>query len=921
MLFYMLHGVYDRSTVNAKKVVVTWPTTIQSLLTKLEATPAPTKLTHWCALYAECDDTHPKLDALSVTRVTSIVFDVDESNGATFQDITDTFDTLGCGYYAWETWQSRPGAVRARVVIPLATPIPISQVGHEWEGIAAELGSTIVVHRGGKGKPMPTEGLVVDKTCCEPSRLHVLPVPGMSNYINTAALRVPTAPSVEVEPGAMAGVPEELGTLNTKVSVPLAEESEVGDSFIEWEADPMQTTLVSQITPEDIVTYSRPSEPGKARCQCPHKDTANTSGSYSAWARFVRGVLYISCTSANHNHPAGMTWAVKQSLGVGEFIYPVPYLRSTSHALVALNQSAQEEGKNDGSKKKRKEAGGDKYRVISFTAPLVTKLYQDGETHDEWWKIEWSHITHHGTHSVVLRRDECGSANKLTERAGRMGLDVNESNKKELTRFFSEFVSHNRARIPVQMTASRLGWFGDSFLMGNTWIAGDDGMMRELVQTPADGTAKLARSYQSVGTLGGWAQGFHKLLAYPMAVVGIMAAVASPLLQRVGCQSFAFEWASGTGTGKTTSMRMAESVFAKPIDCEASWDNTKVGFERKAAFLGHLPMFLDDTKTASESGDRLTQALEWAIYRAVSGEGRGRGKPGGLEASSQWNLVLFSTGEEPIYGLGQSGGARARLLSIQAPPFDALTGGEVSRIVAPIADPMYANYGTLGPAVVQTMTGYSSEVLRGQWAKRRDKWLTYLGSKHSAADRVSSHIAVIDLAGSLIKKTLRDSGVDHPDFDPGEVCRLLADALIEIDQQSGVVDPALRSFAAFYSWALSHRHNFYTVDNRGTGPTGGWLGRWDGGDNWTEMYFNAPAVQKFLKDTGFPGSPTTLTATWARRGLLERYQGNDYRWPTRMAGSSDRLWRANKESLLGIRAKAQTVEPITIEESVEVLDV
>lgn len=916
MLFYMLKGVYDRTTSNAKKVSSVWPETFATLIEKMQGIPAPSKLGHWCALFAVCDETHPKLDALSVQEVTALVYDIDETNGATFEDIIAVFDTLGCGYAAWETWRSRPGGVRARVVVPLASPVPVSALPHEWETVAARLSASLVVHRGGKGTPFPSEGLVVDKTCCEASRLHVLPLVGMGVHINPGELYAPAPQAVD-----MSGVVTEasptasLGTLETRVTVPEEEASEIAGVFIEWEADPTIATLASEITPEDIVKYARATEPGKARCKCPHTPT---SASFSGWARFVRGVLHISCTSANHAHPAGMTWAVRPSAVGGEFLYPTPYLRSASHALVALNQGAQEGGKDDGSKKKRKDAGADKYRVVSFTAPLVTKLYQDGETNDEWWRLEWSHITHHRTTAVTLRRDECGAANKLSERAGRMGFDVNETNKKELTRFLSEFVSYNRGRIPVQMTATRLGWFGNSFLLGNTWLSGDDEMLRELVSPPGDGTTKLAKAYHSTGTLAGWAQGFHLMLRYPMATLGILAAVASPLMSRVGCQGFAFEWASGTGTGKTTSMRMAESVFAKPVDCEASWDNTKVGFERKAAFLCNLPMFLDDTKTSDQSGDRLAQALEWAIYRAVSGEGRGRGKPGGLEATAQWNLILFSTGEEPIYGLGQSGGARARLISIQAPPFDAHTDNEVSRIVAPIADCMYSNYGTLGPAVVQTMMEYTPEQLRAAWAKRRDKWLSNLSGKHSAADRVSSHIALIELAGRLIKKALNDNGVDHPDFKPDELCQMLADTMVETDKQAGVIDPSLRSFAAFYSWALAHRHYFYSVETKEKPPLAGWFGRWDNGDNWTEIYFNAGALSRFIKDTGFPGSPITLTSTWARRGLLDTEKGNETRWNVRIAGSSDRMWRVNKDMLLTIN---NGMALTTMVEQPEVIDV
>jgi hypothetical protein len=937
VVYYLLRGVYDRSVVHAKKIAVpqeAWASHVSQLLARLTSQAPANKLSHWCSLFAEADPDHTKLDALAVVSSTALVYDIDESNGAGFDEIMDIFRGAGYGFYAWETWRSRANATRVRVVFPLATPALLPDVLPAWSATVRGL-SGVVVH---KGKYKPTEGIVVDPTSAEVSRLHVMPANGARVYVHDAPLStVSNTSRPTVSGGALWAAPPDVSgdgvflSPTEEAETPSGGDTDLAGIILEWEkGDALgESTPIGEVTPEHISLYARSNEPTKARCRCPKLDPLTSMGSYSAWARFVRGVLYISCTSANHNHPAGMTWVGLSRAHAGALIYPPPYSKSPSHMLLCAEA--------DTTKRKKKDHDTEsmpaiKHRVVSFTSLTVSKVYQDGDTNDEWWHLEWSHITHHGLVGVTLRRDDCGAAAKLSEKAGRLGLDVNESNKKELTRYLSEFVSYNRARIPTQMTASRLGWFDNSFLMGNTWIAGDEGMMRELVIPPSDGGVKMARAFHSTGTLAGWAQGFHKLVAYPMATIGILVAAASPLLARVGCQSFAFEWASGTGTGKTTSMRMAESVFAKPIDCEASWDNTKVSFERKAAFLCNLPLFLDDTKTSDQHGDRLAQALEWAIYRAVSGEGRGRGKPGGMDIQANWNLIMFSTGEEPIYGIGQSGGARARLVSIQAPPFVATTDGEVSRVVAPICDDLYSNYGTLGPALIQQISQMDTAILRAAWTKYREHWLTYLTGRHSTADRISSHLALIELAGRLIKKVLVDNGLDTAAYDPHALCEQLAEAMVDVDLQSGVTDPVIRSFAAFYGWCLSHRHNFWSIEssgrNSGQGPSMGWLGRWDGGDNWSEVYFSSNALTRFLKDSGFPGSPTTLVSAWTQRGLLVKPTDGSAKWSVRIAGSVDQMWRATRMTMLNAGTRPNLLGDANIIEvesepviEMEVLDV
>jgi len=90
-------------------------------------------------------------------------------------------------------------------------------------------------------------------------------------------------------------------------------------------------------------------------------------------------------------------------------------------------------------------------------------------------------------------------------------------------------------------------------------------------------------------------------------MVGVYVAFASVLSPMItGAPLFGVEWAGPTSSGKTTAMQVAASVWGDP-DTEAgkvmqTWDSTRVGIERTAAFLQHLPLFLDDTKHAKPPG-------------------------------------------------------------------------------------------------------------------------------------------------------------------------------------------------------------------------------------------------------------------------------------------------------------------------------
>ena len=61
--------------------------------------------------------------------------------------------------------------------------------------------------------------------------------------------------------------------------------------------------------------------------------------------------------------------------------------------------------------------------------------------------------------------------------------------------------------------------------------------------------------------------------------------------------------------------------------------------------------------------------VEQTIYDLANGCGRGRGSLKGLAAQQAWKTVLLTSGEQSATSLTESGGTRARVLTLWGSPF------------------------------------------------------------------------------------------------------------------------------------------------------------------------------------------------------------------------------------------------------------
>ena len=327
----------------------------------------------------------------------------------------------------------------------------------------------------------------------------------------------------------------------------------------------------------------------------------------------------------------------------------------------------------------------------------------------------------------------------------RRGLPVDSGTAAGLVRYLSAFERANTGG-PVQMASDVLGWQGEKgahgFMWGDTCIGGR-GAVRLLAET---GKAQIARAFTRCGRLDDWtAQVWAPIQAHPRVVLGVYASIAPVVMGIIeSAPGFVVDFAGRSTGGKTTTLRVAASVWGDPARLIKSWSATANAIEHLASFSAFLPTFLDDTKEARNAPQRVIGA----VYQITGTQSKLRASPDGLRMTSAFRTVLLSTGEAPITSFGADTGAAARVLSVRGFVF---SDGDSRALADTLNAATLQQYGTLGPLVVSWLDGN-----RDQWPQIAQNWATLrerfaARSQSAFGGRSAPYVASLYTAAQLCK--------------------------------------------------------------------------------------------------------------------------------------------------------------------------
>ena len=315
---------------------------------------------------------------------------------------------------------------------------------------------------------------------------------------------------------------------------------------------------------------------------------------------------------------------------------------------------------------------------------VITKRFKNADTDDEKYEVytlkaneeDWTHCID----EVAVFSDH-----RRIVALSSKGLDVDSvENPKKMVLFLKHFARDNTHIIPVVKTVNQTGWRDNGvFVYPNT--PDSKYLLDDKIRTTADKIFSSKGDKKIVIDL------LRKAKQNDIANINIGAVLAAPLVKIFGIDNITIHTYALTGSGKSSIMKLATSLFLNPNENHAiaSADASRAGLSSYFAYHRDLPAAIDDIENVDERHREVIQKLPYQFANNKAGL---RGKPDGGNADMiEYSGTLLTNGEHPLTEGSTKGGAKRRVIELKGDDklFDTKFAIEINRTVKD-------NYGLFG---------------------------------------------------------------------------------------------------------------------------------------------------------------------------------------------------------------------------------
>lgn len=358
-----------------------------------------------------------------------------------------------------------------------------------------------------------------------------------------------------------------------------------------------------------------------------------------------------------------------------------------------------------------------------------------------------------------------------------MNFSVNSNNAGTLISYLSDILSLNNKKIPVTKSINRLGWV-------------DNGFVPFVDNYKYDGDISFKDVYESIKTQGDyevWKEHVKELRSKSKILKIIMAAsFASPLIEILGTLPFIVHLWGGTDTRKTVATMVAMSIWGNPSIGKLikTLNSTVLAMSRYATFMHNLPVAYDELQIVRSK----YKSFDEIIMQLSEGIDRGLGRAdGGIQTQGTWRNIFLFTGEEPVTKEYSGGGAKNRVLEIEAATKIIDDGVLTANLVK-------SNYGHASRDFIDNLPP-KEEII-----KRYSEILKEVNSITELKDKQAAAVATVLLGDELSNRIFSDD-------------LLTIDDIIEVLPKENNVDLSERSYNIINDWIGQNINKFKNNDN------------------------------------------------------------------------------------------------------------
>jgi hypothetical protein len=303
----------------------------------------------------------------------------------------------------------------------------------------------------------------------------------------------------------------------------------------------------------------------------------------------------------------------------------------------------------------------------------------------------------------------------------------------------------------AEIMRRQFGWTSDN----SAFILGDKEISAKAIRysPPSEITERLCEYLKPTGSLDVWKEvvSVYDMPNFEPHAFGFFTAFGAPLIKHLGYNGAMINLInSSSGTGKSTILKMCNSVYGHPSKLLAQETDTFAHKMNRLGIMNNLPYTIDEITNMPP------ERLSTLIYGVSQGEGPGRMQSqNNIERrnDTSWALIALASSNSSIaekLGLIKSfaDGEIMRLLEYRIDQTDNLTKSQANKL---FEGKLLSNYGVAGEPYIQYITQNLPKVIdvaqRFQEKLDRDAGL-------DARERFWSAVISCNITGAYIAKAL-----------------------------------------------------------------------------------------------------------------------------------------------------------------------
>jgi len=472
--------------------------------------------------------------------------------------------------------------------------------------------------------------------------------------------------------------------------------------------------------------------------------------------------------------------------------FPFPYFR----------------GKNGGVYAAFKDKDGDEDVVNIYEHDLyVVKRLKDPIKGDAVWIR--LHLPRDGVREFSMPQTDALTFDKLRDKLAWHGVVAAKPQMDKIMGYLIAFVKELQHKSQVEIMRTQFGWTegNNEFILGEKEISADG----TTYSPPSSSTGSLASFLAPCGDYDVWksiAKTYDQPQFEPHAF-GFFTAFGAPLLKHLNLKGAIINLINNTsGTGKSTVLKMCNSVWGHPEELMLQWKDTQNAMIHRLGIMNNLPVTIDEI--TKMSGDHFSDL----VYSISQGRGKNRMMQHSNEErlnATKWATIALCSSNASFYDKLASlkstpDGEFMRLIEYRIEMTDILSKEEADTIFTPL----YSHYGHAGVQYAEYLVGNLEDALSlvVQVQQKIDKAVGF-----TSRERFWSGAVACNIAGALLAK---DLGII--DFDVKRVYDWIVKELKTMRNE--IKAPAQNQTSVIGEFMNEHRRSTLVINGEVDGRTG-----------------------------------------------------------------------------------------------------